>query len=148
MSCFTRQDRAVVSYRFCDLRRDKYQKKLIYYWVDIRTTGVEERKFAERLEEGISAEGDAPDDFEMGGMDEPLAHEDDDASASDEDDAEDDEDGDDKPKRRAKRGNATGFGREHALEASGMYMCMIDCSVHLPSTPGFLLGCIVACAGC
>ncbi|CAE6967890.1 unnamed protein product, partial [Symbiodinium sp. KB8] len=98
--------------------RDKYQKKLIYYWVDIRTTGVEERKFAERLEEGISAEGDAPDDFEMGGMDEPLAHEDDDASASDEDDAEDDEDGDDKPKRRAKRGNATGFGREHALEAA------------------------------
>ena len=97
------------------LRRDKYQKKVVEYWVDVRTTGLREQESSDRLDEIIRGEGSAPDSFEMGGFgDAPLADvagEPDDGSSSDDDD----EDG--KKKKKSPKG-AKGFQRERALEAT------------------------------
>ena len=103
-------------------RRDKYQRKLVEYWVDVKTTGLREQETSEQLQERISREGKAPDQFEMGGFgDDPLP----DAAGELGDDSSDDDDDDNdggKPRRRRRSQGNDGFRRERALEAQDTYM--------------------------
>ena len=68
-------------------RRDKYQRNVYEYWVDISTTGEHEREEGEEVVKNTGIDGEA-EDFSLGGIEpgKPLLP---DAIASDDDESDD-----------------------------------------------------------
>ena len=95
------------------LRQDKYQKKLIEYWVDVETTGSRETEMNEGFKEKVFGEAAAPEELQLGGFTAgPMV------DPESEDDDDDDDDDDRSCKKRGKRSGHDDLKREHALEAT------------------------------
>ncbi|CAE7246231.1 unnamed protein product, partial [Symbiodinium sp. CCMP2456] len=101
--------------------RDKYQKKLKEYWVDVATEGAFQKSSEETFKETLMGEGEA-DDVTVGGVNpgEPVDGSSGESSAG-EDDSEDDADSGAGRARKAGRGKGNGgktsIEEEKALEA-------------------------------
>ncbi|CAE7197744.1 unnamed protein product [Symbiodinium sp. KB8] len=103
-------------------RRDKYQKKLKEYWVDVSTQGTFQKTSEEVFREQLSGEGMA-DDITVGGVNpgEPLDASSGESSAGEDESDDDADSGAGKPRKGGRgkgNGNAkTSIEEEKALEA-------------------------------
>ena len=96
------------------LRKDKYQKKLILFWVDVKTTGLREIEKSEAIRDTTFGEGSAPDDIHFGGFDAaPMTS----LMDLEHSEASEDEGSEEKSSRHSKKSKADDLCQEHALEA-------------------------------
>ena len=104
-------------------RRDKYQKKLKEYWVDVSTQGTFQKTSEEVFREQLSGEGMA-DDITVGGVNpgEPLDASSGESSAGEDESDDDADSGAGKPRKGGRgkgNGNAkTSIEEEKALEVN------------------------------